>query len=181
MKNYKIEIIQDEMPESPRTSVDNLGKLVCFHNRYRLGDIHNISSFDFTCWADLKKKLIKTENAIIVLPVYMYDHSGITISTKPFSCRFDSGQIGFIYATRADILNEFQCKLITKKIIEKAYNILLSEIETYDQFLRGDVYGYKITDEDNNEIDSCWGFYGYDYCLSTANTILDSYKSLELC
>ena len=47
-----------------------------------------------------------------------------------------------------------------------------SEVQIYDQYLRGDVYGYNlyqadppIGEEDEpewEEIDSCWGFYGTD-------------------
>jgi hypothetical protein len=39
------------------------------------------------------------ERTVVVLPLYLYDHSGLTISTSPFSCRWDSGQVGYIHTT----------------------------------------------------------------------------------
>jgi hypothetical protein len=30
-------------------------------------------------------------------PIYAYIHSGVTISTEPFTCRWDSGVIGYVY------------------------------------------------------------------------------------
>lgn len=35
-------------------------------------------------------------------------------------------------------------------------------IDEWNQYLSGDVYGFKLLDENQNEIDSCWGFYGSD-------------------
>jgi hypothetical protein len=40
------------------------------------------------------------EDKVCIKDLYLYDHSGITISTSPFSCGWDSGQVGFIYLTR---------------------------------------------------------------------------------
>jgi len=103
----------------------------------------------------------------VMLPLYLYDHSGITISTGPFSCPWDSGQVGYIYVSIKDVLQEFNRKRMSKKLKQKAIDILRSEVNTYDDYLTGSIYGYVIepTDE-NKEIqcdDSCWGFFGYDH------------------
>ena len=59
---YTLKIEQDTCPQDPR-SLDytdcNLGAMICFHRRYSLGDTHNYSNRDFSCWGDLKKQLIK--------------------------------------------------------------------------------------------------------------------------
>ena len=31
------------------------------------------------------------------------------------------------------------------------------------QQLNGDVYGYAVKNNEGDEVDSCWGFYGYDH------------------
>ena len=49
----------------------------------------------------------------------------------------------------------------SEKRREKVREWLEGEIETFDQYIRGDVYGF-IVEEDGEEIDSCWGFYGED-------------------
>ena len=173
-KNYKINIVDDNDSESPR-DWDNLGTMVCFHNRYTLGDKSNLTKDMFENWNELHK-FLKTHGAIIILPVYLYDHSGITISCSdnyPYNDRWDSMQVGFIYANRDAILKEFNCKNITSKIKDKATHILKSEINTYDMYLRGEVYGFKILDSQDNEIDSCYGFYGNNDLLIEAKSTID--------
>lgn len=83
------------------------------------------------------------EKHILELPLYLYDHSGITISTSSFSCRWDSGQVGFIYVTKERLRKEYGWKKITKQRADKIYGYLRSEVETYDQYLTNDVYGFK--------------------------------------
>ena len=50
-------------------------------------------------WAEVKKNYV-------ILPVYMYDHSGVTINTGGFSCGWDSGQVGWIYCEKKKLLEE---------------------------------------------------------------------------
>ena len=155
----RLKLVQDSSPESPRTW-DNLGTMVCFHNRYDLGDNHNYNSDDYNSWEEMKKAIIKEENTAVILPLYLYDHSGISISTGAFSCRWDSGQIGFIFVSKEKALEEFGGKIVTAKLKEKLERILDGEVETYDQYVRGDVYGFQIVDEDDDVVNSCYGFYG---------------------
>ncbi len=157
---YKIEIEIDTDASSPR-DWDNLGKMVCFHKRYDLGDKHEYSFHNYFSWDMMKMDMIKKEDIAVILPLYMYDHSGITIATTPFGCRFDSGQIGWIYATKEDVRKAYSCKMVTSKVKAKVNTCLLNEVEVYDQYVRGEVYGFKITDtETDEEIDSCWGIIG---------------------
>lgn len=51
--------------------------------------------------------------------------------------------------------------------------ILGGEIETYDQYIRGEVYSYELFDKTGNEIDSCWGIYGFDYVKEEVNSLID--------
>lgn len=158
-KGYDIEISYD--PEScwgsPR-DWDNLSRMVCFHGRYFLGDKTDLNSSMFSGWEELKQYLIKKEKAVIIKPLYLYDHSGITISTSPFSCPWDSGQIGFVYVTRKDLLDEYGKKRVTKKEKEKAEKILDSEVNVYDNYLVGNVFRYDIYDKNGNGVESCCGF-----------------------
>lgn len=181
--NYEIEIHTDESPESPRTSMDNLGKMICFHSRYSLGDKHDYDHRDYSGWEEQKEAIIKNEKVCVILPLYLYDHSGITISTSPFSCRWDSGQIGWVYVSKERVRKEYGVKRINQKLIEKVTKVLEGEVETYDQYLRGDIYGYKVfevsPDGEKEEKDSCWGFYGQEYCMKEAEDIVGYYLKDE--
>jgi hypothetical protein len=187
ISNYLIEVIQDESPESPR-EWDNLGTMICFHGRYDLGDKHDYRSGDYSGWDEQRKDIEKKENACVILPLYLYDHSGITMKTSPFGCNWDSGQVGWIVVSKEQVRKEYNVKRINKELIEKVTNILEGEVETYDQYLTGDIYGYRISKvtecdfghEHKEEVDSCWGFYGEDECMTEAEGIVDYYLTKVL-
>lgn len=159
---YHINIYSDDSPQSPR-EWDNFGHMTCFHSRYNLGDEHDFStSNDFMEW--LNDPEIKGK--VTSLWLFLYDHSGITMSWKgneyPFNDYWDSGRVGIIYVTDDEIREEYKVKRISAKLRQKVVEYLKVEVEVYDYYLRGDVYGYRVTDAIGNEIDSCWGFYGHD-------------------
>ena len=126
--------------------------------------------------------------------------------TYPYSDRWDSGQVGWIVTFKKKIMEEtveilkddggepipeehlhpdgsVTYGLKTRPLTEetwraRAIEIMEAEVDTYDQFLTGEVYGYTLYEADSfddddvdwGEIDSCWGFYG-DNLLE--NGILD--------
>lgn len=185
-RGYTIEIFRDDDPANPRKDFDNAAHLVCWHRRYDLGDKHSyddpVEFFESLAgeidpdkvnrWRD-NEKMTREEfqnkcaalvaKETVMLDLYLYDHSGITISVSlryPFTDPWDAGQVGFAYMTRADVVREFgKWNKATK---DKARRLILGEVETYDDYLTGNVYGYVVTDADGEDIDSCWGFFG-DY------------------
>jgi hypothetical protein len=174
-KGYTINIVNDYDSENPLREWDNIGTAVCFHSRYDLGSNHDFSDVD-----ELQDFLKSTPH--LALNLYLYYHSGITMRTEPFSCRWDSGQVGVIYITFEEIRKEFKIKNVTKKWKEKIYGYMKGTIETYDQYLRGDVYGYQISKEDTDDItDSCYGYFGDDhsYIIDEAKSIIDYYAKEE--
>jgi hypothetical protein len=164
-KGYEIEICYDEMAMNPRTEFDNLGHMVCFHKRYNLGDEnHDYDSNDFDSWDELEDAIYQDNDVCVCLPIYMYDHSGLAINTTGFSCPWDSGQIGFIFIDKQTIRKEYGVKRISKKLRQRIEKYLIGEVETYDNYLSGSVFGYQIKETEEDEIlDSCWGFYGYNH------------------
>jgi hypothetical protein len=156
-----LKVINDENTDNPR-EWSNMTVMVCFHNHHTLGDKHDYDHKDYSGWEEMKKAIIKDNDVAIIEPLYLYDHSGITIATSPFSCRWDSGQIGFVYITKKKVREEYSVKRITKKFLESAASVLKGEVETYDQYIRGDVYGFKEETPEGKYVNSCWGFYGYD-------------------
>jgi len=164
----QVEIHTDDSPESPRTSYDNVGTILYTSSRYALGD----KQVD----AEEIREITKRKD-VVWLPVYAYIHSGTTISTTPFSCAWDSGQCGIIYVEKDKIFAEWHQTRLTKKLREKVKRVLAGEIETYDQFLRGDIYGYEVKRVthcaacgvgEEEILEACWGFYGEEYCEEEA-------------
>ena len=132
---YKYELVRDDEPINPRED-DNIGKMICFHKRYHLGDKHSFRHDDYNSWDEMEAGVLRELGPGVVLPLYLYDHSGQSISTTPFGCPWDSGQVGFIYASKADILREYGGKILTKKKKEQAISLLIGEVNTYDTYLR---------------------------------------------
>jgi hypothetical protein len=185
----RIRIIRDTYPQNPREEYDNLTVMVCNHRRYSLGDqkvSKEIRFGGFSGWDALKEALIEKYVPLAIEPIYMYDHSGITISTSPFSCPWDSGQIGFVLvpeSQKGNYWNNDSKEPPTEADLKAwAERLIKAEVETYDQYLTGDVYGYVIDeavedptrpgeqmiDCDEQPVfeegdDSCWGFYGSDW------------------
>jgi len=206
----RITIHRDNDPEDPR-AWDNLGTMVCWHRRYRLGDeqpsedpqdyllglaeqvkpgieerlnaesekmARNASRYLYNS-AEWKQAIREIDNYVnarveatldkhyIILELYLYDHSGITMRTSAFSDPWDSGKVGFIYVSREKVLKEYSWKVLTAKRRKQIAEYLDAEVRTYDQYLTGDVYGFTVEEHNNEtgeweEIDSCWGFYGED-------------------
>lgn len=163
-KGYTIEIHSDEDPSNPREEFDHMGTMVCFHRRYTLGDKHNFSLEDAQAFEETFDGLL--------LPLFLMDHSGLSISVRPFGCPWDSGRIGFIYVTRETIKKEYGNDSLES--FEKAKKYLTGEAKDYDSYLRGDVYGYIVKDDEGNELDSCWGFIGdMEYPIEQAKEQID--------
>jgi hypothetical protein len=114
-----------------------------------------------------------------IIPLYLYDHSGYTMRTYPFNCPWDSGQVGFIVATRKSA-KRIGIRHLTQKSREKIRARLIGEVTEYDQYLTGDVYGFIIEDEEGEMVDACWGFYGHDHCLKEANARAQSLAKTRL-
>jgi hypothetical protein len=150
----ELRIYRDENPENPRIAWDgNMGIMVCYHSMYNLGD------------KDAKN--LSECNPLAKLPLYLYDHSGITIRTTPFHCGWDSGHVGWIYTTE-DRLTELG---IEEHDPDKLKEMLRQEVETYDQYLTGDVFGFEVVEFETcnlnhvheKEVNSCWGYFGVDF------------------
>lgn len=166
-RHHTIKIYLDDEPHGSPRDWSILGTMTCFHRRYCLGDKHEYTVEDL-------QELVDRPD-VFSLPLYLYDHSGITMRTTPFGCRWDSGQVGYIWVTKEKVRQEFEVKRVTQKIEEKALKFLRDEVYMYDLHIRGEIYGYVVEDENGEHIDSCWGFYGdpHEYMVEEAKGNID--------
>lgn len=164
-----LEIKQDPHPYNPREEFDHLCKMFCFHQRYMLGDKHDYRYQDFKGWNEFYKQLYKDYDPVVIKPLNLYDHSGITISTSRFSCPWDSGHVGFVLISAEDCIKEYGKR--DGDAHSLAEKVLDGEVKEYDQYLRGDIWGFNFKHPagpkceacgltPNPEEDSCWRFYG---------------------
>lgn len=229
---YLLKISLDEDAPNPRADSGNLGKMVCWHRRYTLGDEHNydeprnflidlieknvkeneilqmakadsinnikmyynhseklwvVESYDSyyrewdkeielaepyaKCKSELAEAILGAmDNSVLlklaekhccILPLYLFDHSGLHISTEDLTKwpdgRWDAGQIGWIYTDRKVIAAQYgRCGSAG---MDQARKRLEGEVKLYDRYLAGECYGFVLYQYGEME-DSCWGFLG---------------------
>ena len=105
----------------------------------------------------------------VILPIHLYDHSGLSVSVHSFNDRWDSGQIGYIHTKQP--LDNATLEMRGRDEIAK---MLEQEVEEYDRYLNGEAAGiiieeltdaprhckdpYELDGSYFQEIESCWGF-----------------------
>lgn len=220
----RVRLVYDQTGDtsSPRDA-DNLGVMWTSHPRYTLGDesfAKYIPEFDqLGSFVDemqefhqgsalveaIVKRLVRQHGATVVMPLYLLDHSGLTISAgqnlvnggrvskrDAYACDpggWDTSFVGFVFdtaRTRSDMAN-----------LSSVEEYLNMEVREYASYLEGDVYGIvaerladveRIVKTDGEttshtredewiEEDSCWGFIGHEYAVSEAKqTLADMLK-----
>ncbi len=215
---------EDSQFADPRDCA-NLGTMVCWHPDYILGDEQiagdrdagtsgairrdrngsastlfqtETGRTDFRSMEVIERYLHLARGAVVTIPLYLYDHSGISMSAgapNPFDnprvrsdhhgngLGWDTTMVGYIYTTReriAELCGEpqldsdpFYCprtwpadgrsgpnwpreRTATEWIVKQ----LQQEVELYDEWLRGEVYWYRIDNDEGDCIGGCGGFLG---------------------
>jgi hypothetical protein len=157
---YTVKIIQDRDAESPDKDGDNGLFIVTTRNRY-FQVLHN--DWDAKTLMEHKDDC----KGYWIFPLRAYIHSGVALSLGSggqFSDPWDSGQIGFVFASKA----EWKYETRDTKRCASAFKAAQALVETWNQYLSGDVYGFVIEQPNGDDVDSCWGVYGLEYCKSEA-------------
>ena len=155
-EDYKVEITLDDWASSPR-EWDNLGTMLTWQRKYVSPDQNEYATpNDFIEWWS------QNGEGGLMLPVYCLDHSNVSYSTSDYRDRWDSGQVGFIYATAETIANEGIDLEIAKRVLE-------GEVENYSLYAQGEVYSINITQKSKcatcehvewEYVEGCGGFLG---------------------
>lgn len=190
-KTLRVRVISDPDPVNPRKDDGNIGTMVCWHRRYSLGDQQPAWSPSEFNWRlmqtreqsvgrdvseDLSPECAQeyVEKWFVVLPLYLYDHSGLVMNTAGFSCPWDSGQVGHIYSSLETAGEAYGCKAweslvagaAVKSLLHVTIERLTREVEIYSCYLEGAVYAWLA----EKPVMGGWetlefegGFYGYDH------------------
>lgn len=96
---------------------------------------------------DIRTGLLCAGPELVWLPLWLYDHSGITMSCGdrkyPYNDRWDSGCVGFIVVTRKTMLEHFP-DLTAENWHDKAVEVLKSEVTVYDAYISGEMCGFEL-------------------------------------
>lgn len=191
-RKLRLVIEQEEFPEDPR-SWDNIGTMLCFNRCYQLGDCNTNRESELQLAEICRKhgksdeeidemtfaeevQFILDQDDVCGLPLWLYDHSGISISTR-CSYLWDNSFVGLIFVEKDFCLAQ-TCLKDEEDWKAKAKEALEGEVKTYSDFLEGNVYqwtlyeptvvirqsmdGKELSREINEEgemVDSMGGFY----------------------
>lgn len=131
--------------------------------------------------------------------VEAYIHSGVSLSlfsgTK--QCRWDSSISRYILASKEEFeseevaknaaeglietWNQYLCRDVWRFIIEKpntTYSISKDDLEKIldenNYIDKDEFYNIAMEDQDWEEVDSCWGFYGEDAAIDEAKAVINN-------
>lgn len=132
-----------------------------------------------------KLELIEASGEVVMLPISMYEHSGITLwlGSKDHhpDARWDCSSIGFAYIEKSTAEKEMSNRLLPEGSDfdwkEWSYKIMEGEMKDYDTYVRGEVMAFNIEDEDGNVFDSCGGYYDEEQLINDAKASIDGYLS----
>lgn len=164
----------------PYNDQENLGTFYHWHRRGFFGeDITYTNHSAFIADMESKNNL--------VFPIYLYEHSGQTINMSGFSCGWDSGAVG-VWVVSAREFCEWNCikpspkrgYVWTAKRKAKAREQIEATVKYIDMWLIGQVYGWKLSSDDEELYESCWGYIEdfdsfKESVMSDAKAIVESY------
>ena len=158
--NCEIQIQYDRFPSNPRRN-SNVGIIAVEpSNRYIESETPHTIRFSVDPMVDLE--ILKTDfGARVIVPLYVLDHSGVSFRTTPFCDPWDSGQIGWVYATDDTIrtcLGDVDLTCDTQ--IQRVKQAMSEEIEEFNSYYNGEVFRYFVYDRSDSEadpLDECGG------------------------
>lgn len=156
-KGFTLTVFEDDI-EDPREYYKdtNMSKMICFHRKYQLGDKHNFKTpSEFNEWYNKNK-----DKVACIMPLYLLDHSGLTMSVHDFHDPWDSGQVGYAYILKETLREHNMADDIGSYDTCRA--LIETEVEEYDRWLRGvpQYYAFDITDQDD-ELIECMGVFEF--------------------
>ena len=133
-----LEISRDTDIENPRENDCNAATFYCLKSpRRKIGDI-----IDSAYYLNETKRTLAKTGEYAILPIYIYEHSGIALCTVPFSDIWDSACIGFAVAN----INDFMKQRISDtpvsrcEAMHRAEDCIRNELEAYGCLLRLSIF-----------------------------------------
>ena len=170
LRGYTIEIYQDSDPLSPNENADRHAFLVYGHRSF------TVNGPDGEKAKDIHESLDEWKEKFHVYPVYAYIHSGVRLQLGSdeglLDRQLDVSMCGYVLITKDE------------KEIPNPEKYAQGMIDEWNQYLSADVWGYQIKAGDE-DFDSCWGFYGLEYCKEEArravpDNLYCSHENVEL-
>lgn len=193
-RGFELRVEYDPEPANPREEYCNVATFVCEHRRYKLGDEHNVESAINELYVkyigdpyelSLNEQVgaLIASHKVVIRTIGMYDHGGVSIYLDSDMCpncyhQWDCGILGFAYIEED---TAYEQRLGNLKDWENwANQVIEGEMEIYNAYLTGEVFGRVIENLDNSGDgdSSCWGYYGtsqIDHMVECMKDEVDEY------
>lgn len=124
---------------------DNGVALHCFHKKYLMPHVDSLPDADsFESWDEMQAEI--ESRGLVCFPVSMYEHGGCTVWIGAPTCRFDSGQIGFV--------------VVDPSVHADPEKAAKSVVSWYDAILQGEIFVFIVEDDNGETLYSERGFVG---------------------
>lgn len=181
-----IRLIQDHYcAQNPRRDYDHLGKMIIFPSRNRSAvnewphsdDVRDFESAMRSLASFVTKRDAMEDRCIVSMdhifrcvnkhfvlrPIYRNEYAGDVFTSNSDIGDSDRQCDGVIFIPVSDLPGEGIDR-------ECAFRVLEGEVEEYSSWCTGECYGYVVENENGDELDSCWGFYGLHHARESAES-----------
>lgn len=155
----KLIIKQDEHAESPSSWTDENLFLIADHRQFYVQVPGQKGKLDVQAEIDARK----ATHWVFLLEAYIHSGVCLALNGEGNFCdrQWDVSLVGAVFASKKEW-----------RLHKSARKAVLQHIETWNQYLSGDVWGCVIENDDGKHIDSCWGFYGHEYAKGEGERML---------
>lgn len=175
--DYRISIYHDADPSNPLEDWSEMGSILSLNRRHGNYDPSGVED--------------AVESNPDAVPLSYYEHGNCLWTVAGglpsyAQCRWDSVGFAGVWIPDADTLKSarnlggFTRRAFMRKRAAQA-------CDAYSQWCNGEVYGYTVEavtecphcgEESAEDIDSCWGFYGFDECRAEAMGAIPDSKNV---
>lgn len=164
---YCIHAEQATLPQNPIEYLDDI-QIAAWHKSIDIGNVTTKGITPLEFWENLavkyKEPLLDADKPsdyinpltekkhLACWPLWIYQHSGIDLrcqDNNPFTCPYDSGQIGWVIVAYNENTDYDTWKEKTKTLIDEI-------LKAYTAYLNGELIDYQLLSKDTNQFDAKW-------------------------
>lgn len=150
-----VEISYDQFCENPLQDWDHVGHIVMVPHFSNFCTEEGVTTEDYDSEA-MKKVCRYTKTGGLYVPIYAYEHGGVSFSLSPFGDPWDSGCAGFFYVTPEEAERTWGHMTPTRRKVA-CLTEAKSLVALMNAYAGGECYMLTLYDPDFNEVESLGG------------------------
>jgi DUF971 family protein len=160
------EVVKDAYAEHPYEAYDMLSQMLFSRSFSHYSHCPGVSESTQQDWRNFSQEP-PWDDLIYLTPIYAYSHGRTTFSLRPFSDRWDSGQVGWLFVTREAAEQNWPKYggWVLAKCAERQAN---QEFKVFEDWVDDGAYGWQVKDKDGEVVDSCWEYYEREAAIHDA-------------